>query len=340
MALAATGCDPAPTRGPTPIASRPASSASRPASGPAAAIDPASLEVNRKPPLLFQARPKSADVVRVGAWNIEWLGSPENRSGPAREFAQFPEVLADYVLSAGVDVLGLAEIAATNEEPPLRSAILDRVFEIVKEKGGGTWEHELFPARTGRNQNLGIAWDATRVQRIGAARVVCAPDERGETGEIYLSRTPHAVTFRAGDAQTDFVVVPVHLKSNRGGDFATHRAKEAEFLLTALPAAAVDPDVIIIGDFNCSNAREPAPAALAGAGFVDLNASDASTHWRYGALDRGFVPAAQPEFARREFEVVREEYLSARQMDAEAFKKHLSDHFMVVTQVQVGPDDD
>ncbi|HNB59115.1 MAG TPA: hypothetical protein PK308_02300, partial [Phycisphaerales bacterium] len=42
-------------------------------------------------------RDPNPDVLVLGTWNIEWLGKPDQRSGPARGGAQSPEDLADYI---------------------------------------------------------------------------------------------------------------------------------------------------------------------------------------------------------------------------------------------------
>lgn len=278
--------------------------------------------------------------IRIGAWNIEWLGSPNRRSGPARGHAQTPEALADYILAANVDILGLEEVSRNAEDGSWTNDTLKQAFEIVERENGGDWRQRLYPSRSGRNQLCGIAWNAARVDALGEARKICAPDERSTQSKIVWSRPPHGQMFSAGHGLNDFVVVTVHMKSNYGGDFSAHRAREGETLVESLPRVFADPDVVIIGDFNCGSHEEPAIQAIAGAGFVDLNADDTATNWHYGPLDRAFVPADQPEFADHFFEVLSNSFFDARGVTAEAFKVTHSDHWMVITQVEVGDDDD
>jgi hypothetical protein len=278
--------------------------------------------------------------IRIGAWNIEWLGTPGSRSGPAKGHAQTAEDLADYILAADVSILGLEEIARTDADDTWTNQTLADAFALVSQRTGGAWNHRLFPARSGRNQNTGIAWDSSRVTPVGEPLLALAREARAADGKPLWARPPYGQTFRAGPGLTDFVVIPLHMKSDYGGSFAAQRAAEAAALLADLPQTVHDGDVILIGDANCAGHAEPAVAALVEGGFVDLNAADQPTHIRYGPLDRAFVPAGQPEFLDRYFEVLRGTYLDARPMSEADFKVHCSDHFMVITRVTVMTDDD
>ena len=278
--------------------------------------------------------------IRVGAWNVEWLGMPERRSGPAKGHRQSPEALAEYILAADVDILGLEEIKIDSDDGSDTNSLLSSALEIVEQQRGGHWQHRLFPTTYGRDQCTGVAWDSTRVAPIGEPRIVTDPDRKSTQSKTIWSRPPRGWLFSAGDGLTDLVVIVIHMKSNYGGDFAEHRGEEAHCLVADLPAAFDDPDVLIIGDANCSAHGEPAVATICEAGFVDLNARDVETHWRYGPLDRAFVPADQPEFVRRQFEVLSGSFFAAHDLRVTDFKVSYSDHFMVITEVDVREDDD
>lgn len=314
----AGGCSSSPDQRPS-VTSKPAG-VPAPATAPAPAAAPASI--------------------RVGAWNIEWLGSPERRSGPAENHAQTPAALAEYILESNVDILGLAEIAQNVEERPGTNATLTAALRLVEQQTGGKWAHRLFPTRSGRNQCCGIAWDATRVTSLDEPCLVTQPEQASLQGKPLWSRPPYGLTFSAGEGLTDFVVVMIHMKSNYGGDFTNHRAEEAVHLTLDLRGVIQDGDVIIIGDANCGTHGEPAVAAIEAGGFIDLNADDTPTHWTYGALDRAFVPEEQPEFADRYFEVFGDSFINAHGLSTEQFKVNYSDHYMVITEVVVIPDDD
>lgn len=280
------------------------------------------------------------ESIRVGAWNIEWLGMPERRSGPARNQTRTPENLAEYILAADVDILALEEIRIDADDGSDTSTLLREALAIVESERGGHWQHRLFPARYGPDQCCGIAWDVAKVTPIDGPRVVVKPSKRSSQDKTLWARPPRGVMFSAGEGLTDFVVVGIHMKADYRGDFARHRDEEAQHLLAALPNAFADPDVLIIGDANCGTHDEPAVTTMTAAGFVDLNAHDGATHWRYGALDRAFVPADQPEFARQCFEVLSDSFFDTHHQTAELFKINYSDHFMVITEIDVMPDDD
>lgn len=294
-----------------------------------------------EPPLIaMPARQDPNLPLRIGAWNIEWLGQPQNRSGPARGHLQTPEKLADYILAARVDVLGLAEIAQDDPAGGMTSSILTAAFERIGAQSGGSWRHRLFPARSGRNQLCGIAWDSTRVVAVNEPVLIPVPEQLSSQGRPLWSRPAWGQVFSAGPGLTDFVAVMVHMKSDYGGDFAEHRAEEAHWLLAGLRQVIRDPDILIIGDLNCDDNEEPAIRTLVAGGFMDLNVADQATHWRYGPLDRVLVPGGQPEFEAAGFEVLAGPYLEARGLSAEDFKVHFSDHFLVATEIRVLPDDD
>src|SRR5690349_14622084 len=90
----------------------------------------------------FAAR--SEGTVRVGAWNIENLGTrrADSQTNPP-EPDQTPEALADYIASSGVDVLALEEIhdddqpsSGTPGHEPWRNKILERALARLNQQGG------------------------------------------------------------------------------------------------------------------------------------------------------------------------------------------------------------
>ncbi|MFQ5807949.1 MAG: hypothetical protein ACE5I3_16005, partial [Phycisphaerae bacterium] len=198
------------------------------------------------------------EPIRVGAWNIEWLGKPEKRSGPAKNQLQTPEALAEYILAADVDILGLEEIKIDTNDGSDANTALRQALALVEKKRGGHWQHRLFPTNYGRDQCTGIAWDITKVTLLDEPHIVTNPDQTSAQGKTLWSRPPRGLMFSAGEGLTDFVVVVIHMKSNYGGDFSRHRAEEAQHLISDLPDVFDDPDVLIIGDANCSTHDEPA----------------------------------------------------------------------------------
>ena len=163
-----------------------------------------------------------------------------------------------------------------------------------------------------------------------------------------------------GNGKSDFVVVPVHLKSNIGGAVAADaRAYEIELLLGALGSLKDkhgDGDVIVLGDSNMLSADEPAGKAMSQAGFKDCNARDLGTHlpFKHGEtaapFDRIFLVAAQPETNVScpadgvgknplDFKVVRpSDWMQG--ITSVEFRNRLSDHLLVRAGICVMQDDD
>lgn len=296
------------------------------------------------------------ETLRVAAWNIEWLGRPDRRSGPAKNNAQQPADLADVMADTGAAVIGLSEITDDSAGGPPSNSTITAALKVLQDKHGGDWRHVLFAKPGGeRDQCTGVAWDAKRVALVAGPTPLAIAEEIGPVGETLWKRPATAVKFSAGKGRTDINVIVVHMKSNFGdrekpGAPAAQRALEAERLLAALPKLdgpwAGEKDVLIIGDTNCKSAAEPAIVALVKAGFRDLNAADAPTHHSPGSgfepapFDRVFVPADQPEFAGAVQITTRGAFEKARGVSERNFKIRYSDHSPVAVDVKVMADDD
>lgn len=304
-------------------------------------------------------------VVRIGALNIEWLGRPSSRAGDAKGVAQDPKDIAGYVKDSGVAVLALEEICDDDGVSETRTnTTLNAAFAHLNASGQSKWKYRLFakhPAAQDANlQLVGLAWNEsvmTPVKPAGAAAEeyrlkleVPAGVTVGAPGKPAFERWATAMKFSAGPANTDVVVIPVHLKSNRpafqGQDSAKQREVESQMLLAALAdvrAKFTDDDVIVLGDTNVLTKGEKAVATFTAAGFVDLNAGDAVTYssGQYqNPFDRAFVPQAAgnpkaKEFAATAFDVFRHLTLTAAE-----YRKLISDHRMIRITVEVMDDDD
>src|SRR5262245_66484407 len=94
-------------------------------------------------------------TVRIGTWNIQWLGRPDKRfEGP-----QKPEDLAEYIRRSGVDLLGLNEITHdTDSKDPPTNKTLTEACKLLKEKTGKTYAHRLFPKedQADKDQMVGV----------------------------------------------------------------------------------------------------------------------------------------------------------------------------------------
>ncbi len=93
------------------------------------------------------------EEVKVGAWNIEWLGYPEMRARPRKDRAPKPADLAEWINRSGVAVLALEEIGVESVETR-RSDELDATFEILKDKHKQDWKYILFAKTNYEGQEL------------------------------------------------------------------------------------------------------------------------------------------------------------------------------------------
>ena len=300
-----------------------------------------------------------------------WLGMNQNRSGPANF-----DAIADYIESAGPpDVIAVSEVKGNTL---LRSRELDQIVQRV----GGQWDHQLFPQLAGRDQCTGLVWNKDRVRLLDAREVMVERSPKEWTKYCFANglltdqgnpvllhdRRVFAGFFEAiGEGRTDFVVVPLHLKSSRGG--VTHnrlrRYHEARTLLDALAPMTVEKgemDVVLIGDTNMlAGVREEFELSEAGRTsgtryivtwgepdfFRQLGGDAFNTHLDgvpgndvpavdRAPFDRAFVPAGQKEFSASEFRM----HDSAVIADEPGYKRDVSDHVMIYFDVAVMGDDD
>lgn len=306
------------------------------------------------PPIKPAPVASTSGEVRVGAWNIEWFGKPENRSGAGRDVAQDPNDLADAIIQSKVAVLGIAEIVTRIPGRPIRSREVEAVIDAIKRKTGAAWQYVLYPGRSDGDQLTGVLWNPDVVSAKTAKGgdwssaestpwSLPIPKQRTSQGSYVWNRPPHAMKFSTGDGKTDFVVVMLHMKADYQGDFAVHRKAEADALVKALPELRgmfKDSDIILTGDTNCTAENEAALRAFVDAGFTDLNTHAKQTHWRGGFMDRTLVPSDQPEFKNSSFTVGSDSYLKARGLSPQEYKQRYSDHYLIWASVKVMPDDD
>lgn len=304
-------------------------------------------------PLSLYAQQPAQNVLRLGSWNLDNLGEPKARRGPGEGVERKPADLAKYIRYARIDLLAVQEVSADGPAPagfPARyrtNSILTKTLAELNKAPGNDWKHVLFPKmRAGdTSQWTGIAWNAAKVRPVGQPFAVPVAHTRTAKGSALWDRNLHALKFSAGPGKTDFLVLVVHLKANTTGNFAEHRRAEVKELVGKLPQVAKafpgEKDLVILGDTNILKAEEPAVAELERAGFRDLNRKDEDTHTAKGVqpFDRVFVPKGQPEFARSGFRVL-SEFQKRERLSFAEYRARYSDHYLVVTELQVMDDDD
>lgn len=308
--------------------------------------------------LMAQAVPKAPapaeGALRIGAWNIEHLGT--NRP------PQKAENLVEYILASKVDALALAEIKdddqVTGEEPgkaPWRNKVLDEMLPLLKQATGDEWRYELTDPQpiNVRAQMTGVLWRPGRLTLIDRFRFpIKGGIHDGDPELTYWTRHPEAFLFRAGaaaDKKSDFALVPLHMKSNSDGDAGMKMRKiEAQQLIEAMPAFEkkfpAEKDIVLLGDSNIKAGERDVHEAWKD--FKDLNAKDGVT-WiggRYPAapFDRIFVPSQQAEFAKSE-QTIHGPYPVEGQSEKQWIKDHnrnRSDHILVWCDITISADDD
>ena len=287
-------------------------------------------------------------TLRVAAWNIEHLGSPNSRRDVGHGVAQDIGKLADAIEEAGVDIVALAEIYTDDrrEDGTWTSAELDALVANLNSRLAGgslySWDYLLFDnaVRNDTSQVCGALWNWNVIDGVTWWAV---PVEGGRrNGSRLWDRRPHAVQFSAGPDRTDFVVIPLHMKASR--NFKEHRGVEAGQLvdkLDLLRTTFADRDVVLIGDTNCAAASEQAVTAFTSAGFDDLNGGMVATVPWGTPLDRAFVAndAADNQEFDGGFVVFAGDDMNPA-LSASDFRRLCSDHFMVYTTISIMEDDD
>ena len=290
--------------------------------------------------------------IHIGSWNIEHFGRADDT--PSNQYA-----IAEHIEMSGVNVLALQEMYVTDVSgTKLLNSFLDKAFQLIEDHTGHKWEYEIFPNRDpgDRSQLCGIAWDTTRVTKERETLRIAVSHSATEQHELATEaltlnlwdRAPHAIKFVAkpgtddGVRLTDFVIVPMHMKSNVGQRHVVMRTRfhEAVELIKQLPTIRDHFDeehVILLGDTNCKQRNEDAIQAFINAGLEDLNEDDIPTYaiGNDAPFDRIFIPRRSRD---NDFRFSRQYIL--RSASPLAHDKYLSDHYMVKTSILVRKDHD
>lgn len=281
----------------------------------------------------------AADKATIGAWNIEFLGKPDKRGGSAHGIAQSATDVANYIKDGEVELLSVAEICDDEQDNKLDNSTLDKVVEKLSDSSH-EWTYQLCRKKHENDvsQCVGFLWDKKHVTKQGSTFDIDIPED--SEGFNLWDRGMHAAKFSFGEGKTDIVVIPVHMKANRGMPVykaRRQRAKEAKALVDALPDVRdhfSDKDVVIMGDTNILHYDESAAKTFRDAGFYDLNDGDNPTTYHGAApFDRIFVTNTQPELKFADMSIMEAD-------DPFEHKKKLSDHYMVETEITVMEDDD
>jgi predicted extracellular nuclease len=297
--------------------------------------------------VLFPGGAFAQQQIKVGAWNIQYLGAHHCRPQSTQHTAQLPSDLAKFIVASGVDILGLEEITDDDgQSNTFTNLTLNSVMTKIRQETGDTWDYMLFRKfQEGQGckainvQLTGVAWNTKKVKRLDFKRIPIDTSSL-PAGATVWNRPPVAVKFSLGEGKTDIVFIVVHMKSNVGDDTETQREREAKLLMDQLPFLKntfADDDIVILGDTNVLSGEESAVLKYTQAGFKDLNAADGPTTIREESFDRIFTRAAQSEFMTSEQEVFGPGYLN---LIPKEFLRRFSDHYMVTAKINVASDDD
>lgn len=293
-------------------------------------------------PVLAFACP-GEECVRVGSWNIAWLGS-ENREQPGDPATI--RAMADLIANTwSIDLVALQEIntAVDGELYGERhsTAAWQQLKAALQQHG-----YRVRSGDSGQVQRVVIAWRAP-VKEIKAAQDLPIPESYQVDDNCRSSglRKPLAGLYRAGGF--DFWAVGLHLKSGYGkkGRCADAvREQQVYYMLKQFPRLQQqDPDILLLGDFNATSGHRSL-AGLRDAGFVSLADKQRrhpdSNSYTQGRNGRGSLIDQLMVQTQHTAEWQRLSTFIPSPADPAAFAQRYSDHLPVWADFSTAQDDD
>jgi exonuclease III len=283
--------------------------------------------------LCFALPAQIASDIRIGSWNIEFLGAdPKYRRDTPPRSADDLIAIGKKVKDLGVVVLGVQEICG--EEP----------LKAVAAAAGPTWRAVL--GTTGQwsdnktQQGVGFVYDSSVVDLVYAEELLEFPSELD--GVSVFHRKPVTACFRHLKTRCDFRVVIVHLKAGRKARDLQKRKAEATHLRKWIDKLLEDPredrDIVIMGDFNSTYGDDPEKMLESGGLMEYLD------HQRPAPTIMHFDTPIDQFCVNKAFrEVQRNSFLSHHVADPKErvqWRKTYSDHFPVTLRMTPLVDDD
>lgn len=293
-------------------------------------------------PALLQACP-ATDCVRVGAWNIAWLGSEKREQ--ASDKATLDAMAHMIATEWSIDLISLEEIN-TDMDGRIRGDMMTtaawRHLRTALEKQG----YHTQAGSSGQAQHIVLAWRSP-VTALEQPADMNIPDSYSidEYCRSAGLRRPLAGKFRAG--QFDFWAIGVHLKSGYGGNSRCAnavRSLQTDYLAKSIMTLEKsDRDILLLGDFNASS-KHDSLSALNERGFVALTDKPMrhsnSNSRTQGSGKRGSVIdliMVRPPATREWF---KQSTMLYRPADPEQFNQRFSDHLPVWADFSTAKDDD
>ncbi len=253
--------------------------------------------------------PTDALTIRIGTWNLEFLGAEGNYRNnlPPRDDQDFAKI-GQKVKNLGVAVLAVQEICGPE---PLRK---------VAAGAGESWRFVLGTSGAwddGKtSQQIGFLYDSAVVDLLFAEELLQLPREKD--GVPIFHRVPVTAAFKVKATGFDFRATTVHLKAGQKAPDEQKRRLEATELrgwFEQLQGAnGEDADRVLLGDFNSTYGAEPetilekdhlltylhtkAPTPtimhfpepidqiVVGPGFGEVRADSFTVHGDYGELSK------------------------------------------------------
>ncbi|MFN3240375.1 MAG: endonuclease/exonuclease/phosphatase family protein [Planctomycetota bacterium] len=284
--------------------------------------------------LLLAAVPAQEAVpLKIGTWNLEFLGADPKyrRDTPPRTDEDYARIGA-FIRELGVSALGVQEICG--QQP------LDKVAAAI----GPTWRAVL--GTTGQwsdgltQQGVGLLYNSAQLQLLHCEELLDFPSERD--GVNVFHRKPVTACLRHFGTGADFRIAVVHLKAGRKDRDKQKRRAEAQTLREWVDRLQrdpdEDPDIVILGDFNCTygDAPEQILEQDGAMQYLDQQRPSPTILWFDTPIDQFAVG--------RGFAEIRRDSLVAHAVDGEeqrsAFRKTFSDHFPCTVVLDLNGDDD
>ncbi len=221
----------------------------------------------------------NADCVRIGSWNIAWLGSEKREQlSDAATIDSMAQLIAD---EWSIDLISLEEIN-TSIDGDMRGEHYstqqwNQLRTALQKKG-----YQTQAGSSGNAQHIVFAWRKP-VVALQPARDMEIPDSYRVDDYCRSSnlRKPLSGLFRAG--QFDFWAIGLHLKSGYGGKTVCAnavRSMQVYYISKQLATLEkIDRDILLIGDFNATSKHESLQG-LHEKGFLAAALNDKERHGR------------------------------------------------------------
>lgn len=193
-------------------------------------------------------QPPAPGTLRIGTWNLEWLGIDDRGGLPPRDADDYAKIGAK-VRELGVAVLAVQEIGG---EAPLQ--------KLAAAAGPG-WGYVLGTTGgiEGKPQNIGFLYDGNVVDIVGVEQLSQLPREL--EGLPIFNRVPLTACFRVRATGFDFRAITVHLKAGQKAQDEQKRRLESATLHDWIAGLEKDPkedqDIVLLGDCNSTYGAAP-----------------------------------------------------------------------------------